>query len=266
MRNNDTHNKLDNFIKDSLHDVEIPYDENHWKEMEQKLNAQPQGSSFLKNFNFSLNVTIGAVIIGSGLAIYAFTGNSTASKTVTEKANETTVLSIEPTTKASIDKNVSEQKATVVAITETVPVEQQTESLINSAIEKTVANNLLIEPVSINTNQKIVIAEEKTKKKTTTSENKTEDANFIAVFDKLKKDHVVTFGDMIDPKNGFIKNTSEPTALRKEAEQKITEGNQVLEEIKNDSIRREKIIHTQITDAPSSDFGPRASSSSNEVE
>lgn len=63
---NDQHNILDTKVKETLSNLEMPFDAGHWAEMDAKLGAQPAASVF-SNWKFSLNIAIILVAVGTAL-------------------------------------------------------------------------------------------------------------------------------------------------------------------------------------------------------
>ena len=75
---NSPNNKLDNFVRESLKDHEVPFNEAHWHEFEGKLDALPRVSATGK-WRYSLNIFIGLIIAGSASAfIYSSVSPSSA--------------------------------------------------------------------------------------------------------------------------------------------------------------------------------------------
>src|ERR1051325_400489 len=73
---NSPNNRLDEFIKETMKNYEVPYNEAHWQEFESQLNAQPRSvSSF--NWKFSLNTIL--IIAAAGVVsafVYASVSHS----------------------------------------------------------------------------------------------------------------------------------------------------------------------------------------------
>jgi hypothetical protein len=77
---NSPNNRLDEFIKETMKNYEVPYNEAHWQEFESQLNAQPRNvSSF--NWKFSLNTIL--IITAAGIVsafVYASVSHSSDKK------------------------------------------------------------------------------------------------------------------------------------------------------------------------------------------
>ena len=80
--------RLDQFVKESLNNNQIPFNESDWTDMESKLNSRSSSNPFRK-WSFSINTIIGLVVVGgvSLGAVYTFSENSNETKqnTVTPK-------------------------------------------------------------------------------------------------------------------------------------------------------------------------------------
>jgi hypothetical protein len=103
---NSPNNRLDEFVKQSLENYQVPFNEAHWNEFESKLGSQPRVNPFRK-WNFSLNTIIGGMIILSAAAfIYAMTGGKPETKdAVTGNKNTVTINtpSTAPQTKTQVE-------------------------------------------------------------------------------------------------------------------------------------------------------------------
>src|ERR1043166_3564354 len=76
---NSPNNRLDEFVKQSLENYQVPFNEAHWKEFESKLGSQPRVNPFTQ-WKFSLNTIIGGVVILSAAAlIYAVSSTNYSS-------------------------------------------------------------------------------------------------------------------------------------------------------------------------------------------
>jgi hypothetical protein len=110
---NSPNNRLDEFVKKSLENYQVPFNEAHWNEFESKLNTQPSVNPFGK-WNFSLNTIIGGVIVLSAAAIiYAMSGSRSPVKNTA--VNSTTTITseqkVKPENAAANTKPVTETKA-----------------------------------------------------------------------------------------------------------------------------------------------------------
>jgi hypothetical protein len=116
---NSPNNKLDEFVKQSLENYQVPYNEAHWNEFESKLNAQPGSNPFSK-FNFSLNTIIGGIVILSASAfIYAMSTNASsvnkdASQNVSKKENTTVPVKKNADTPPVVTKTETENDQNTV--------------------------------------------------------------------------------------------------------------------------------------------------------
>ena len=237
--NSTQNNKLDGFIKKSLEEAEVPFNPGHWDEMEYKLNALPQAGS-IKKWSFSTNIIVGAIaVLGGGILLYnVIPSSSDTTAPVEEVATPVTVLP---------NENVQQS----------IAAEQSATAQQNNAP----ANEQLQEPVT--KEKEVKEAEAKIEKKS--KENKKEKTSLAAgekgakpdtvasgrnkVFDSLSQNRtkVPTFGDMIDPEKGFVKETSEAKEVKEAVEEKIKSGetDKVLIEIKKDSTKRNKVFKTK---------------------
>ena len=235
--NSTQHNKLDGFIKESLKEAEIPYNADHWTEIEQKLNALPHTNS-IKKWSFSTNIIIGTIVVlGAGILLYNVIPSSLN--------NNTPVEEITPPVTALPNESIQPS----------IPAEQPATAQQNN----TPANEKVKEPVTKDKEEDAT--ETKTEKENKKEKEaiavepdaKQDTANEISnkVLDSLNQNHtkVSTFGDMIDPKKGFVKETNETDEIKKAAQEKIKSGetDKVLMEIKKDSTKREKVYKSKKT-------------------
>jgi len=88
---NSPNNPLDEFVKETLKNHEVPFNEAHWNEFESKLNAKPR-VSMNTNWRFSLNIFIGLIVAGSASAfIYNKVSSSSNLNTTTPTVSKAPV-------------------------------------------------------------------------------------------------------------------------------------------------------------------------------
>lgn len=234
MTDNSTqHTNLDNFIKSSLKEAEVPLDMSGWAKMEQRLDTAPGKGSAINKKLIVGSVISGVAIIGT-LLVYSFWPASTDKELIPEPVtNEEAAPIITPQspaiTSVQEEKNIPENSETSLP----VAIEPEQEPITETREIKEVKEEKATKEKPEITDTKRPDREEKIEE--TKIENKEVPAeeeipapgtNFIDVFDKLKlkKDKVPTFGDMIEPTKGFTKKTEEEERLLKEAEKKVKEG------------------------------------------
>jgi hypothetical protein len=95
---NSPNNGLDEFVKQSLENHRVPFNEAHWKEFESKLGSQPRVNPFSK-WNFSLNTIIGGIVIlSASVFIYAMSNRTSPEQNKTV-SNPTTLTTVSTTVK-----------------------------------------------------------------------------------------------------------------------------------------------------------------------
>ena len=223
-------NKLDDFIKSSLKEVEVTTDMSDWAQMEQRLNLSQQ-SSIIKNPKLLYGgvAAVGVIAVVAVLAYYVTSASSYHDEKVDSPTatvmpspitpapvavlqEDTNVAVVEPTEMASILAVDAEESEVAAAPVVSAPKESH---IPTKNIETTVKEENSPSPKK----ETVVIATESVVQKE--EENDNTPVSFIDVFDSLRKNKVPTFGDMIDPGKGFTKKTAEEARLQREALQKL---------------------------------------------
>src|SRR5437868_6488961 len=99
---NSPNNQLDDFIKDTLKNHEVPFNEAHWNEFESKLSTKPR-VNIINKWRYSLNIFIGLIAVGSASA---FIYNKVTSPSHVNNTNTISKTEIQKTAgQGSLTKN-----------------------------------------------------------------------------------------------------------------------------------------------------------------
>ncbi|MBN8702603.1 MAG: hypothetical protein J0M08_06035 [Bacteroidetes bacterium] len=223
MATKNTYNRLDDVIKDSLKNLEVPYNEEHWNEFESKLTAQSPVSK--TNWKPIATVFAGIAVIAG--IIFGVSKVNSNKQDLPEQQPEEQESVVAQTTVPAITASVISQenttKDTVAAIKEEV-AEEAPKNTEEKEEEKADKKSKKDEKRDELASEEKESKKEKKKKKKGDTTNTEAPVNFIGVFDSLQRTRVATFGDMIDPKKGFIKKTNEDPNIQKAAQEEVKKG------------------------------------------
>ena len=88
---NSPNNQLDEFIKETLKNHEVPFNEAHWNEFESKLNSKPSVSVMSNKWRYSLNIFLGFILAGSASVFIYNKLSSPSTVTTTTNATQNTI-------------------------------------------------------------------------------------------------------------------------------------------------------------------------------
>ena len=214
---NSPNNPLDDFIKETLKNHEVPFNEAHWNEFESKLTTKPR-VSMPNKWRFSLNVFIGLIVAGSASAfIYSKVtspSNNTATVSKQDIKNEVEKKSITKNSTSVIDEyNAANNPVVINQISD-----NNTYSIFTSA---DISNTASTEVNALKPNGYFVTANVNNINNHKPVDNEKIDPNEIQKqldLAKIEDKSRAVFPDMLDKHDGAIYQTKESDTVKDKAE------------------------------------------------
>jgi hypothetical protein len=222
---NSPNNQLDEFLKETLKNHEVPFNEAHWNEFESKLTTRPR-VSVSNNWRFSLNIFIGLVVAGS------------ASAFIYNKVTSPSAANTKPTVSKTENQNTIDQKS----------ITKNSTSVIDSY--NSTKDPVVVNPVSDNNTYSIFTSEDISNTSTQPDVNTAKPTGYLMTANnpnanaisktinkpvdnenidpnelqkqldlaKIEDKSRAVFPDMLDKHDGAIYNTKESDTVKEKAE------------------------------------------------
>lgn len=210
MENNTQHSKLDETIKQRLHDYQGSFESADWSRMERMLDAAPRSTSF--KWNYVLNGVIGVAVLTGIYMSFQLIRSSDKKETTTAPETEQTPTEQHVVTTAPIQNNNVEVPV-VVNETPQQPVVSE-EVPANSGNTTT---NALQATTPVNKSTQLAIDPAIQKKKKDSTKNPGIDPEELKNVRVVGMGNEPVFGDMLDSSKGIISETKEKKELKEAA-------------------------------------------------
>lgn len=216
---NSPNNQLDEFVKETLKNHEVPFNEAHWNEFESKLTTKPR-INMANNWRFSLNVFIGLIVAGTASAFIYYTvtspsnNNNTPTVSKEEIKNSVDNRSITKKSTSVIDEYNSTNHPIVINQisdnnTYSIFTSADISNIHSSEENQVTPNGYFVTP----NNNKIVNVKPVDNEKIDPNELQKQ-LDLAKLQDKSR----AVFPDMLDKHDGAIYNTKESDTIKEKAE------------------------------------------------
>lgn len=239
QKNNTNSEKLDAKVKESLQDLEVPYEPAHWAEMEQMLDAAPKSYVNFKGWSYGLNTLLAVAVLTGAFLAYDHFSTAAPEASVAQPA-EQKVMPVQPAPFPAAD--LKKEASDNMAVSATAPSEAIAEQgVVTAPVAGSVSgSNYTTATYNAKRKQETARAAEGTNPEDAKSDIPADMFDFSKTGEMGRSlNKVPTFSDQIDLRNGFSKTTSENPTLVKEAQEKIAGGvpdSFVPTQLKKDSI------------------------------
>lgn len=226
MINDKKNNTLDETIKQSLSNYEMPFDSSDWEKMEHTLDAAPKGNNF--KWSYLISAFVALAVLSSGYLLYT---NWSSFKSTTPASTEPVEKTISPVVKtnpAPIPPPAIKPQPLPETKIETPLINDEESDKTKESEDITIEKK--------NKDEKS-LAEKTKKKKTKEDGSKEKEGNKQIII----MGNEPVFGDMLDSTKGIIRVTKEKEetkqAAKKPTEYPIGWNNFMLSNVNPDSIR-----------------------------